>query len=551
MVHAASAVLALLCTAQFVVGAKRAKRADFKLTCEGNLAINPPPGGSLEVGKMLFGTDGSINVKPEEVGVAGGGQLTLKAAAVEIPAGKLLITAAPGEGGEEASTTMVDVAAQLKMLGTSMQAMAETVQGLTDGNVALRETVQTLVNDKAEMKKEMKTLKEELAGVKSGGGGDVAELNERVTALEALTTSSTTTTTTTATTTTATSSTGTTTTNTAVFCTSAQDALDNGKATGCAFPTTFTADLELEEWMIPALRWVEKIEGNLRINAQHYLTSLSSILPNLEEVTDYVSIDTCNGLVKDVAGFASLVKVGGEVRVNNNKNMEVLDNRLFPNLAFAGGEVSVQSNANPELTNMSNYLPSLETSTGRVNIYNNPKLATMANVCESLVTAGGVAIGENHGLTALDSTTGFGNLATSTGAIYIQNNNELLSINGVFPALTAVAAGISISSNPKLHTVGPVRFGASSSPMTMAGTSNVYSNTVLANVAGLQGLVCTATGKCSMNWWQNDKLDQTDVCGVWDSMSPNVKKHPNTCETGGKFPCYGPRNPNFGAAANC
>ena len=44
MVHAASAVLALLCTAQFVVGAKRAKRADFKLTCEGNLAINPPPG---------------------------------------------------------------------------------------------------------------------------------------------------------------------------------------------------------------------------------------------------------------------------------------------------------------------------------------------------------------------------------------------------------------------------------------------------------------------------------------------------------------------------
>ena len=72
--------------------------------------------------------------------------------------------------------------------------------------------------------------------------------------------------------------------------------------------------------------------------------------------------------------------------VQYNPNLEVLDNRLFPNLAFVGEYVKVNNNA--KLTNMSNYLPSLENSTGKVNIKNNDKLTTMANVCESLVTTG-------------------------------------------------------------------------------------------------------------------------------------------------------------------
>eukprot|EP00729_Bicosta_minor_P013629 gene13629-22040_t len=345
-----------------------------------------------------------------------------------------------------------------------------------------------------------------------------------------------------------------------------------GKPGSCEFPTVWNADVVLEGWMVPLMKYVKIIKGHLNIYSQHYLTSLSSILPNLEEVTDYVRIAYCNGLVKDVAGFASLVKVGGDVTVESNKNLEVLDNRLFPNLAFAGGAVKVESNA--KLTNMSNYLPALENSTGKVSIYSNQKLATMANVCESLVTVGGVRIEDANSLTALDSTTGFGNLTTSTGTISILGNNELpsisnylpslatstgpilinynddlLSINGVFPVLTAVAAGIRIEQNRKLHTVGPARFGASSSSMTMAGMFEVYDNDVLADVAGLHGLVCTAADKCEMNWMSNPELERSDVCGVWDSMT-NVKSPSMLCGGGGGYrPCYGLIG--SGTAANC
>lgn len=338
---------------------------------------------------------------------------------------------------------------------------------------------------------------------------------------------------------TTTTMTGTTTTNTTVFCTSAQDALDNGEASGCAFPTTFTADLVLEEWMIPALRWVETIEGYLIIKDQHYLTSLSSILPNLEEVTSYVQINNCNGLVKNVAGFANLVKVGGNVIVDNNEYLEVLDNRLFPSLAFAGSDVEVHNNG--KLTNMSNYLPSLENSTGFVSINSNYKLVTMANVCESLITAGGVVI-VSTALTALDSTTGFGNLATNTGTITINYNVELLTINGVFPALTAVASYIMITNHDKLHTVGPARFGASFSPMTMGASFAVSNNLVLADVTGLKGLGCTAVAGCRMSWYNNDKLEKMDVCGVWDSMTGTGPEKVN-----GDFSKYGSSN----VAANC
>lgn len=237
-------------------------------------------------------------------------------------------------------------------------------------------------------------------------------------------------------------------------------------------------------------------------------------------------------------GLQTWSRWGGDVTVSNHKNLEVLDNRLFPNLAFAGGKYVIVE-FNSKLTNMSNYLPSLENSTGKVYIYGDTTLVTMANVCKSLVTAGGVEI-NNAGITALDSTTGFGNLATSTGTIQIQNNNELLSINSVFPALTAVASTIAINNNDKLHTVGPARFGASSSPMTLANQLYVAQNKVLADVIGFLGLGCTAPDKCRMNWFGNDELERSDVCGVWDSMS--------VTGTGPKgTPSYGTSN----VAANC
>lgn len=74
-------------------------------------------------------------------------------------------------------------------------------------------------------------------------------------------------------------------------------------------------------------------------------------------VTGYVHIHDCNGVVNSVAGFVSLVKVGGYVHVDGNPNLEVLDNRLFPNPAFAGAEVRVAFN--DKLMNMTNFLPSL------------------------------------------------------------------------------------------------------------------------------------------------------------------------------------------------
>lgn len=387
---------------------------------------------------------------------------------------------------------------------------------------------------------------------------------------------------------------------------------------------------------------------------------MSSILPNLEEVTDYVEISNCNGLVKDVAGFANLVKVGAYVKVDGNANLKVLDNQLFPSLTFvAGGGVTVRGNN--KLTNMTNYLPLLENSTGTIIIDNNQKLATMANVCEALLTSGGVTIQNadelasfdstsgfanlktssrqitiknndkmttmtnvfaslvatagvsiqdnnaltsldrtfgklatstgpitisgnyiltimtnvfeslvtTHGvlikdsaLTSLDSTSGFVNLATSTGVIYIGSNAELITINGMFPSLTVtfswyqlslVTYSLIIDDNPRLHTVGPIRIGASSSPMTLSATFRVSSNKLLADVSGLNGLECTATDSCAMNWYGNEKLDKTDVCDVWDSMTGTGPKKSNyDCDDGRNRPCWGPGTTGWqGIAANC
>lgn len=85
--------------------------------------------------------------------------------------------------------------------------------------------------------------------------------------------------------------------------------------------------------------------------------------------------------------------------------------------------------------------------------------------------------------------------------------------------------------------------------MTMAGRLQVSNNKVLADVTGLEGLGCTAADKCTMHWYRNDKLERSDVCGVWNSMSPNVKIPINNCDSGGQYPCYGPGG--AGTAANC
>ena len=95
---------------------------------------------------------------------------------------------------------------------------------------------------------------------------------------------------------------------------------------GCAFPVIFTGDVRLEEWMIPALRWVEKIEGYLLITdepfypsgAKNGLTTLSGVLPNLKEVTQGVDITTNPDLTSLDGLCGALQSVGGKLAISRN-----------------------------------------------------------------------------------------------------------------------------------------------------------------------------------------------------------------------------------------
>ena len=78
------------------------------------------------------------------------------------------------------------------------------------------------------------------------------------------------------------------------------------------------------------MKYISKIEGCLRIEGRHYLETLSSILPNLLEVTEYVYIGNNNGLVRDIVGFEKLERVGQYVDIKGNPSLEVLDDKIFP-----------------------------------------------------------------------------------------------------------------------------------------------------------------------------------------------------------------------------
>lgn len=122
-----------------------------------------------------------------------------------------------------------------------------------------------------------------------------------------------------------------------------------GKPGNCEFPTVWRGDVVLEGWMLPILKHVTKIVGFLLIKNQHYLTSISSILPNLVEVTAHVHITGCNGLVGPLIGFAKLEKVGDYVLIDDHQNLEVLDGTFMPNLVTVGGSLVIASNPNLEV----------------------------------------------------------------------------------------------------------------------------------------------------------------------------------------------------------
>ena len=266
-------------------------------------------------------------------------------------------------------------------------------------------------------------------------------------------------------------------------------------------------------------------------------------MPNLEEVTGDVTISFCNGLVGPVAGFANLVKIGGSLNIQSNPNLEILDGTLMPNLRNTTGKVDIRGNG--ALLKMDGFLPALTTCEGSVDIASNNRLATLVNVFNALVTAGGVRISYTHGVTALDGSTGFGQLATSTGKVYIYNNGALLKMDGFLPALT-VAASIDINNNADLASVTGNSLG-SPGGLSLGGEFSMNSNPKLADVSGFHGIKCTASAQCAMYWLSNGMLTQQDVCGVWDAMTGT-----GATKISNNFPLYGTGSTNnWGQVANC
>jgi len=202
------------------------------------------------------------------------------------------------------------------------------------------------------------------------------------------------------------------------------------------------------------------------------------------------------------------------LNIQYNPNLEVLDGTLLPNLSNTAGKVSIRSNG---------------------------KLATLVNVFNALVTAGGVTIVGTR-VTALDGSTGFGQLATSTGQVYISSNNALLKMDGFLPALT-VAASISISYNGNLPSVTGNSLG-SPGGLSLGGQFSLSYNRKLADVSGFHGIKCTASAQCGMRWHSNALLTQQDVCGVWTAMTGTGATKDGT------LPRYGTGG-GSGLEANC
>lgn len=149
-----------------------------------------------------------------------------------------------------------------------------------------------------------------------------------------------------------------------------------GKTDSCEFPTVWSEDMVLEGWMLPIVKHVTKIVGFLLIKNQHHLTSFSSILPNLVEVTAHVHITECNGLVGPIIGFAKLEKVGGYVLIDKHQNLEVLDGTFMPNLVTVGGSLGIAGNPNLEVLD-GLFADSMQVDGRDFGLKQNPKLKSI------------------------------------------------------------------------------------------------------------------------------------------------------------------------------
>jgi len=484
-----------------------ATEASWELDCSSNLIVKPPSDKMI-----MFGGDGKLSFNPTTGDIASDQMAEILAK----------LDAAAADNAAMASR-QASMQGSIEGLKTGLANATATIQVLADeagvlkaDNVVLKADTAALKVDKAAMAADNAALQERVATLENGGGVQQDTESEETGEVVA----------------------------SGVFCTAWGSALEflTGKIGSCDFPTVMENDVVLEGWMIPLMKHVRRVKGSITIASQHYLKSLSSVMPNLEEVTGDVTISFCNGLVGPVAGFATLMKIGGALNIKDNPNLEILDGTLMPNLNITTGKVSIRSNG--ALLKMDGFLPALTTCEGSVDIQSNGKLATLVNVCNALVTAGGVTI-TNTPVTALDGSTGFGQLATSTGRVYIYNNDAMLKMDGFLPALT-VATSIEIGSNSILASVPGNSLG-SPGGLSLGGTFELYSNPKLADVSGFHGIKCTASAQCAMHWYFNDLLTQQDVCGVWTAMTGT-----GATKSGNNFPRYGTGSTNnWGLEANC
>lgn len=311
----------------------------------------------------------------------------------------------------------------------------------------------------------------------------------------------------------------------------------------------------------------------LLVANQHYLEDLSAVLPNLEEVDGYLKVTSCYGLKGTLSGFKKVVKVGGTVYFDNNKNVEVLDGTFLPNLQSAR-DVTITSNI--KLDTMANVLPSLVNVTDKTTIQFNNVLTTMNGSFPAVVNAGTIQIGSNPELLVIDSifgalvtvasgdikfssneklhtlnsATGFDKLE-SASSVTISGNSALLVVDDMFPSLTDIAAGITIYSNAKLQSVA-TSFGKPGS-LTVNSRLSINSNSELVDISGLRNIKCGKSGGCQLSTYNNYYLEKSDVCGVWNTMSGTgpVRSLNNNCD-GGYLPCFGVGGRyQYGIYANC
>jgi len=279
------------------------------------------------------------------------------------------------------------------------------------------------------------------------------------------------------------------------------------------------------------------------------LTSLSG-LENLNSIDGSLHIAS-NDSLTSLTGLESLTSIGddliiGHIVISNwwwvfHGNPLLTNLSALNNLDFIGGDISIIDNA--VLTNLTG-LEGLTSIEGDFEIYGNDVLTSLTGLENLSSVEGNLNIGywneywlEGIGNPSLTNLSALAQL-TSTGGVFIHNNQLLASLNGL-EGLTFIGGDLTIGANEILSDLtGLQNITSIAGDLCIGGDYSFYVNSELTSLTGLENL--TSVGGAiiikrteslsSLSGLENIdpiSIDSLIICYNWSLSSCEVQ---NICD---------------------